>query len=696
MTEERIDIVITDKISDKIAAKIRDIATQAREAQSSLDLLKKQLSSLGVSSVAKINSTISNSARQLKSAAAQSARDIKAVAVASANAQIALDRTAREVEQFRAAVDPSAAAVARLNAQLAQANSLFKKGEISSEEYTRSVSVLNSRLADSARIAALQNQRGTSRQALQRRQNLFFQANDIGVGLASGQALGTVLIQQGSQILGIYGANGGLRQGLKLLYKDFAALVLPFAPLLAAIGAVAGAFSLLQNEVNKGQQLQVSFTDTVKASFQVLASYIKNEFPGAIGAANFALQAFGAGAKIILNGVVGLFRFLGGSVSLIFEGIQATVSLAMAELYNFVVGFVDDAIKAFVELRNQAAEIYNEFIGFQKFQIISPGSVANLRIGDEALGKLYKRAQDVGTAFNELARSSVETDFLKNAADAIRPQAQQNARDRLAEEAKKRGKDPKQELTEYQKLIAEINQPITEAALKIPLLNQAIAEGKIPAEAGASAIRQLQIAVLDLNRDVGSGVQSGLLRLQEEFTNLASLASKTLVDGFRSAEDALVEFVATGKLNFKGLVDSILKDLIRLQIRQAITAPLANFLNSGGGFASIFSGIASFDVGTPRVPRDMIAKVHQDEIIVPAAQSRQIRAGRATLGSAGTSVVNNITVNATGNTAQGASSGADANRIAESVAAQVEAAMSRFIQRQQKVGGLFNAGVNVT
>ena len=52
---------------------------------------------------------------------------------------------------------------------------------------------------------------------------------------------------------------------------------------------------------------------------------------------------------------------------------------------------------------------------------------------------------------------------------------------------------------------------------------------------------------------------------------------------FRSAETAFRAFVKTGKLDFKGLVASILEDLAVLQFRNAVLGPIADALSSAFG-----------------------------------------------------------------------------------------------------------------
>lgn len=90
--------------------------------------------------------------------------------------------------------------------------------------------------------------------------------------------------------------------------------------------------------------------------------------------------------------------------------------------------------------------------------------------------------------------------------------------------------------------------------------------------------------------DPYAGMLKGLQDVQYAAESLGQAMEKTVVDAFGRMEDALVDFVKTGKLNFSNLVDSILADLARLLIRQTITGPLAAGLGAalGGGLSSLF------------------------------------------------------------------------------------------------------------
>jgi hypothetical protein len=79
-----------------------------------------------------------------------------------------------------------------------------------------------------------------------------------------------------------------------------------------------------------------------------------------------------------------------------------------------------------------------------------------------------------------------------------------------------------------------------------------------------------------------------------ESQDTASATERAFANAFGGAEDALVGFIASGKLEFRSLADSILADLARTTVRQTLTAPLAGALQSafasGGQFGLFHEG----------------------------------------------------------------------------------------------------------
>lgn len=90
---------------------------------------------------------------------------------------------------------------------------------------------------------------------------------------------------------------------------------------------------------------------------------------------------------------------------------------------------------------------------------------------------------------------------------------------------------------------------------------------------------------------VSTDWQSGAIRALRSYAEVAADMGKQVEDamtrGFGNMEDALVDFVMTGKLSFREFANSIISDLARIAIRQAIIAPLAK------GLGSVFSGFMS-------------------------------------------------------------------------------------------------------
>ncbi len=93
-------------------------------------------------------------------------------------------------------------------------------------------------------------------------------------------------------------------------------------------------------------------------------------------------------------------------------------------------------------------------------------------------------------------------------------------------------------------------------------------------------IESLVRANADYQRSAEFGAKSALRTYIEDATNAAKQAERAVTGAFKSMEDALTQFVMTGKLDFNSLANSIISDLIRIQIQRAITLPLANWAMS--------------------------------------------------------------------------------------------------------------------
>ncbi|KVP60808.1 phage tail tape measure protein [Burkholderia ubonensis] len=98
---------------------------------------------------------------------------------------------------------------------------------------------------------------------------------------------------------------------------------------------------------------------------------------------------------------------------------------------------------------------------------------------------------------------------------------------------------------------------------------------------------------LSMQRDWRVGASRAVALYQESAENAAGRAEEAFTSSFRNLEDAVASFAATGKVDFKGLVDSMIADLARFAARAAM-APVFGWLGSALGLgASAASGFSS-------------------------------------------------------------------------------------------------------
>jgi len=135
-----------------------------------------------------------------------------------------------------------------------------------------------------------------------------------------------------------------------------------------------------------------------------------------------------------------------------------------------------------------------------------------------------------------------------------------------------------------------------------------------------------------------------------------------LVGAFSSAENAIGEFVKTGKLDFHGLVTSLLADMATLSARKFILGPLANALSGSlGNLGSIFAPVlhaggmvgsgapqrmvpAMAFAGAPRMHSGGWAGLRPDEVPAILQKGERVLSRRETA-QYGTGSAQNITIN---------------------------------------------------
>ena len=103
-----------------------------------------------------------------------------------------------------------------------------------------------------------------------------------------------------------------------------------------------------------------------------------------------------------------------------------------------------------------------------------------------------------------------------------------------------------------------------------------------------------------LDQDWVLGAKRGLKEYAEVTTSAATTAADAMKGAMKGMEDALVQFATTGKLSFRNLANSIISDMIRMQIQQNVTKPLANMgMNLIASFFGAPSGGASVASSAP-------------------------------------------------------------------------------------------------
>ena len=98
----------------------------------------------------------------------------------------------------------------------------------------------------------------------------------------------------------------------------------------------------------------------------------------------------------------------------------------------------------------------------------------------------------------------------------------------------------------------------------------------------------------ELSKDWARGAKLALNKYKDEASDVFTHVGQTVGGAFKKMEDALVNFVLTGKLNFTDLANSIISDMIRISAQKTVTGPLAD-----AAIAGLNLYLSSASGGTP-------------------------------------------------------------------------------------------------
>ncbi len=192
---------------------------------------------------------------------------------------------------------------------------------------------------------------------------------------------------------------------------------------------------------------------------------------------------------------------------------------------------------------------------------------------DKVALKLGGAAIEAGSAYYEMAA----------AADAARGKA-----DRLAVSAREAANAVIAPVKSVEALRNALKTAGNDGAEALARTNAAADEmAASVARAGGAARKAAEVA-----KDAWETATSLLTDYATKAMDLGKGLGDSLAGAFSSAEQAIGEFVRTGKLDFRSLVTSILADMAKLSARHFILGPLANALSGAlGNFGGVFASV---------------------------------------------------------------------------------------------------------
>lgn len=369
-------------------------------------------------------------------------------------------------------------------------------------------------------------------------------------------------------------------------------LVYQFTRLVSGAGGFGEAMSLLKDlAVEVWERIKVGAAAAVTAMF----FDVKADAASGMQSAIESVVAFGNTAANTFEGA--------------YEAIKAIWGLLPAAIGDLAFQAANSLVDGVEAMLNGVVSRINGFIGGINQGLEALGSERRISIiPDLELGQIENRFEGAATAATTAAQTAFDRAFEENPLTAPDFGLTQAANSALATANTYRGaardlaEGARAPLESWQALRDAVRgsdeggaDALTEATNAADRFETALGDaGRAATGAGAAAGAAATAAEPDTEAAVTGwqAVTAALSDYASKARDIGGDIGQSLVSAFQSAENAVGEFVKTGKLDFRDLVTSLLADLAKLAARRFILGPIANALSGAlGGAGGIFANI---------------------------------------------------------------------------------------------------------
>lgn len=411
----------------------------------------------------------------------------------------------------------------------------------------------------------------------------------------------------------------------------------PIGLLLVAITTIIGYLYIFRDEISVTADGVVSLGDVFRAIFSFIGELIGpvvdffssawnegvSNVKGALGtfldAVIDILSAVVGFAKTIVNTYIGLwvgaYKAIVAAWGLFGPAMKDLGVIAMNGLIEVVEMAVNGIVKAvgdLLEFIGSAAELVgldNPFAGLLDGDVIDLSGFK---------GTVTGAASDVAGIVRDEFASAFSTDYVGNLIGAVMDRAREIAVARAAQEAAGGlnpagtpgalpgtpgagagggggSSDVPDQMKRMKDILQEIRGPLDDYMADTQALDTLLQAGAITVDEYNRKWRELRMTFLETQTDMRSGLELGLLQVQDSLGTWASNTADFISNTFNTIGDAINNFVTTGKFSFSDFARSIIGNLAQIVTNMLILKPIAeslmNLLGGGGGGGGFLSSL---------------------------------------------------------------------------------------------------------